>query len=110
MEHLTCQEYNGSNTPQQEIDLKEDFLKVPNHTVYGAIIYPDPASQLAFNDYAYYGIEKLTIYRFIANVYISVGHVLLGSNEMIITNNNAVKAVQPETILHVAVVVVSVIH
>lgn len=110
MGHLTCREYNGSNTPQQEIDLKEVLLKVPNHTVYGAIVHRDPASQLASNEYTYYGSEKLPIYRFYPNTYRSMGHVLLGSNEMIVEDDITGKAVKPETILHVAVVVVSVIQ
>lgn len=40
MQYLTCDEYNGNNTPEREIDLQTSFMEVSEQATFGSFSLP----------------------------------------------------------------------
>lgn len=50
MSYLTCENYNGSNTPERSLDLKSFFVDVPEPPTYGTFLLTSDVS--SFNGYS----------------------------------------------------------
>uniref|UniRef100_A0A8D8MDM1 Glutamate receptor ionotropic, kainate 3 n=1 Tax=Culex pipiens TaxID=7175 RepID=A0A8D8MDM1_CULPI len=51
MKYLTCDEYDGSNTPNHTIDLKSAFIEVTEPATYGPLEFPK--GKTSFNGHSY---------------------------------------------------------
>lgn len=40
MQYLTCDDYDGTNTPERKIDLRKAFVSVSEPPTYGKFIFP----------------------------------------------------------------------
>lgn len=52
MSYLTCDDYDGKNTPERAIDLKSYFIGITEPTTYGNFSLAKPPST-AFNGFSY---------------------------------------------------------
>lgn len=51
MQYLTCDAYDGTNTPQRSIDLKSFFINANEPATYGNFSFP--TGNVAFNGHSY---------------------------------------------------------
>lgn len=109
MQYLTCDEYNGKNTPKREIDLKSSFMKFSESATYGNFTFP--TANRAFNGNSFIkfdmSLSKLEVKNGNINSSVSLANWSAGFNNTLLIVSNQTLKLKAAVVYRVYTVVVS---
>lgn len=109
MKYLTCDEYNGKNTPEREIDLKSSFINVTEPATFGNFSFS--AANRAFNGNVFIQFEmslsKLMVKDGNINSSVSLAKWISGFNNNLLSVSNETSKLKAAVVYRVKTVVVS---
>ena len=53
MKHLSCDDYDGTNSPDRQLDLRKYFVDIKEPQTYGQFTFPNARSNVQFNGHSF---------------------------------------------------------
>lgn len=109
MQYMTCDEYNGKNTPVREIDLKSSFINVAEPVTFGNFSFP--ITNRAFNGNSFIkfdmSLSKLKVKDGNINSSISLAKWSSGFNNNLLSVSDETSKLRAAIVYRVRTVIVS---
>lgn len=109
MQYLTCDEFNGKNTPEREIDLKSSFLNVAEPATFGNFSFPIANRTFNSNSFIKFNMSllKLMVKDGNINSSVSLAKWTSGFNNNLLSVSNETSKLKAAVVYRVKTVVVS---
>lgn len=109
MQYLTCDEYNGTNTPERDIDLRSSFMNIAEPATFGN--YSFPIANRAFNGNSFIkfdmSLSKVEVKDGYINSSISIAKWSSGFNNNLLSVFNETSKLKAAVVYRIKTVVVS---